>query len=161
MTSEQSCRLSQKSETNKSSMAEMEISKQSDSEEQEWEMCERRWSGRVGHCHGCMSERASAFGSLGILTHHKSLSRARLALREWYILFTLQRKTYMVLINHLPPLIMSQLPLIHHHFQSHACRKIQSGKKKEKQTEFANKVAVGRKRKCKTIQNAIVTFLKH
>lgn len=33
----------------------------------------------------------------------------------------------MVLINHLPPLIMSQLPLIHHHYQSHACRETHGG----------------------------------
>lgn len=47
----------------------------------------------------------------------------------------------MVLINHLPPLIMSQLPLIHHHFQSHACRETQWGKEEGKQTYLANKVA--------------------
>lgn len=38
----------------------------------------------------------------------------------------------MVLINHLPPLIMSQLLVIYHHFQSHACREIQREKKKNK-----------------------------
>lgn len=53
----------------------------------------------------------------------------------------------MVLINHLLPLIMSQLLLIHHHFQSHACREIQR-EGEEKQTESANKLAVKKKKKC-------------
>lgn len=43
----------------------------------------------------------------------------------------------MVFINHTPPLIMSQLPLIHHHFQSHGCRVIEAGRKRK------NKCRVG------------------
>lgn len=50
----------------------------------------------------------------------------------------------MVLINHLLPLIMSQLLLIHHHFQSLACREIQ-WEGEEKQIEPANKLAVLKK----------------
>lgn len=65
----------------------------------------------------------------------------------------------MVLINHLPPLIMSQLPLIYHHFQSHACREMRQEEGK------TNIVGLTRwlfeKRICKMLQNAIVTFLKH
>lgn len=71
------------------------------------------------------SERSSAFGSPCILSRHKSLSEPSPALHEWYILFTLQRKIHTVHINHLPPLIMSHLPLIHHHYQSHASREAQ------------------------------------
>lgn len=54
----------------------------------------------------------------------------------------------MVLINHLLPLIMSQLLLIHQHFQSHACREIQR-EREEKQTEPANKLAVKKKKEKK------------
>lgn len=43
----------------------------------------------------------------------------------------------MVLINHRPPLIMSQLPLIHHHFQSHACRETHRRKKEEKKNKYS------------------------
>lgn len=57
----------------------------------------------------------------------------------------------MVLINHLPPLIMSQLPLIHHHYQSHACRETHwggaGGRRKQKQTWSANKVAAGERQR--------------
>lgn len=37
---------------------------------------------------------------------------------------------------------MSQLPLIHHQFQTHACRETHIGGR-EKQTWLANKVAMG------------------
>lgn len=63
----------------------------------------------------------------------------------------------MVLINHLLPLIMSQLLLIHHHFQSLACREIQ-WEGEEKQIEPANKLAVLKKYLCKVFHTAIVTF---
>lgn len=62
----------------------------------------------------------------------------------------------MVLINHLPPLIMSQLPLIHHYYQSLARRETLWGvgrRQRQKQTWSANKVPLK-----KFIQNAIVTF---
>lgn len=57
----------------------------------------------------------------------------------------------MVLINHLLPLIMSQLLLIHQHFQSHACREIQR-EREEKQTEPANKLAVEKKKENKYVK---------